>query len=177
MKVAGFYNSTPKLKFVCRGMLTLSINVDKNSEQDVQLAVDSAAKILDAAGERLEVLDYTSHADVSSDPGHYVIFWELSAAAGADDDVLQSCCDELDRGFVDAGYMSSRKTNAIGPLELRVLQPGTFRKVMDNYLSLGAPVNQFKLPRCVAGSNSSVLQILSSSTMKVLFSTAYGSSC
>ena len=93
------------------------------------------------------------------------------------DDVLQSCCDELDRGFVDAGYVSSRKTNAIGPLELRVLQPGTFRKVTDNYLSLGAPVNQFKLPRCVAGSNSSVLQILSSSTMKVLFSTAYGSSC
>ena len=169
MKVAGFYNSTPKLKFVCRGMLTLSINVDKNSEQDVQLAVDSAAKILAAAGERLEVLDYTSHADVSSDPGHYVIFWELSAAAGADDDVLQSCCDELDRGFVDAGYVSSRKTNAIGPLELRVLQPGTFRKVMDNYLSLGAPVNQFKLPRCVAGSNSSVLRILSSSTVKVLF--------
>jgi auxin responsive GH3 family protein/jasmonic acid-amino synthetase len=176
VKVAGFYNSTPKLKFACRGMLTLSLNVDRNSEQDVQLAVDGAAKILAAAAaaaERLEVLDYTSHADVSSDPGHYVIFWELSAAE-ADDDVLQSCCDELDRGFVDAGYMSSRKTNAIGPLELRVLQPGTFRKVMDNYLSLGAPVNQFKLPRCVAGSNSSVLRILSSSTVKVLFSTAYG---
>ncbi|PAN32955.1 hypothetical protein PAHAL_5G525000 [Panicum hallii] len=172
VKVAGFHNSTPKLKFVCRGMLTLSINVDKNSEQDVQLAVDSAAKIL-ATAERLEVLDYTSHADVSSDPGHYVIFWELSAAE-ADDDVLQNCCDELDRGFVDAGYVSSRKTNAIGPLELRVLQPGTFQKVMDHYLSLGAPVNQFKMPRCVAGSNSSVLRILSSSTVKVLFSTAYG---
>ncbi|KAG2594822.1 hypothetical protein PVAP13_5KG023100, partial [Panicum virgatum] len=174
VKVARFYNSTPKLKFACRGMLTLSLNVDRNSEQDVQLAVDGAAKILAAAAaERLEVLDYTSHADVSSDPGHYVIFWELSAAE-ADDDVLQSCCDELDRGFVDAGYMSSRKTNAIGPLELRVLQPGTFRKVMDNYLSLRAPVNQFKLPQCVAGSNSSVLRILSSSTVKVLFSTAYG---
>ncbi|CAL4978637.1 unnamed protein product [Urochloa decumbens] len=169
VKVTGFYNSTPKLKFVCRGILTLSINVDKNNEQDVQLAVDSAAKIL--AAERLEVLEYTSHADVSSDPGHYVVFLELSAEAN--DDVLQSCCDELDRGFIDAGYVSSRKTKAIGPLELRVLQPGTFQKVLEQYLTLGAPVNQFKLPRCIAQSNSSVLHILYSGTMKVVFSTAY----
>ncbi|CAO2205130.1 unnamed protein product [Urochloa humidicola] len=170
VKVAGFYNSTPKLKFVCRGILTLSINVDKNNEQDVQLAVDRAAKIL--AAERLEVIEYTSYADVSSDPGHYIVFWELSAEA-KDDGVLQSCCDELDRSFVDAGYVSSRKKNAIGPLELRVLQPGTFQKVLEHYLSLGAPVNQFKLPRCVGESRSGVLRILFSSTMKVLFSTAY----
>ncbi|CAL4959033.1 unnamed protein product [Urochloa decumbens] len=169
VKVAGFYNSTPKLKFVCRGILTLSINVDKNNEQDVQVAVDSAAKIL--AADKLEVLEYTSYADVSSDPGHYVVFWELSAEANGD--VLQSCCDELDRGFVDAGYVSSRKTKAIGPLELRILQQGTFQKVLEHYLSLGAPVNQFKLPRCIAQSNSSVLHILYSGTMKVVFSTAY----
>ncbi|CAO2194223.1 unnamed protein product [Urochloa humidicola] len=169
VKVAGFYNSTPKLKFVCRGLLTLSINVDRNNEQDVQLAVDSAAKIL--AADKLEVLEYTSYADVSSDPGHYIVFWELNAEAN--DDVLQSCCDELDRGFVDAGYVSSRTTHAIGPLELRVLQPGTFQKVLEHYLSLGAPVNQFKLPRCIAQANSSILRILYSGAMKVLFSTAY----
>ncbi|CAO2181416.1 unnamed protein product [Urochloa humidicola] len=169
VKVAGFYNSTPKLKFVCRGLLTLSINVDKNNEQDVHLAVDNAAKIL--AAERLEVLEYTSYADVSSEPGHYIVFWELNAEAN--DDVLQNCCDELDRGFVDAGYVSSRKTHAIGPLELRVLRLGTFQKVLEHYLSLGAPVNQFKLPRCIAQSNSSILRILYSGSMKVLFSTAY----
>nr|CAB3471712.1 unnamed protein product [Digitaria exilis] len=172
VKVTGFYNSTPKLKFVCRGILTLSINVDKNSEQDVQLAINRATKVL--AAKRLEVMEYTSYADVSSDPGHYVIFWELNNAEGNNDDgVLQSYCDELDRGFVDAGYVSSRKTNGIGPLELRVVRPSTFQKVMEHYLSLGAPVNQFKLPRCVAESNSSVLRILSSHTIKVLFSTAY----
>nr|CAB3475731.1 unnamed protein product [Digitaria exilis] len=129
VKVTGFYNSTPKLKFVCRGILTLSINVDKNSEQDVQLAIHRATKLVLAAKQRLEVLEYTSYADVSSDPGHYVIFWELNNAEGNNDDgVLQSCCDEVDRGFVDAGYVSSRKTNGIGPLELRVVRPGTFQK-------------------------------------------------
>uniref|UniRef100_K3XF62 Uncharacterized protein n=1 Tax=Setaria italica TaxID=4555 RepID=K3XF62_SETIT len=170
VKVAGFYNSTPKLKFVCRRNLMLSINIDKNSEHDLQLAVDSAAKIL--AAEKLEVVDYSSHADVSRDPGHYVVFWELNAEANGD--VLQSCCDELDRAFTDPGYVGSRKAAAIGPLELRVLQRGTFQKVLRHYLSLGAPVSQFKSPRCVGRSNNSgVLQILSGGVVKVFFSAAY----
>lgn len=170
VKVAGFHNSTPKLKFVCRRNLMLSINIDKNSEQDLQLAVDSAAKIL--AAEKLEVVDYSSHAEVSRDPGHYVVFWELNA--DGNDDVLQSCCDELDRAFTDPGYVGSRKTSGIGPLELRVLQRGTFQKVLRHYLSLGAPVSQFKSPRCVGRSNNSgILQILSANVVKVFFSAAY----
>uniref|UniRef100_A0A0D9UYE3 Uncharacterized protein n=1 Tax=Leersia perrieri TaxID=77586 RepID=A0A0D9UYE3_9ORYZ len=176
VEVSGFHNATPKLKFVCRRNLMLSINIDKNSEQDLQLAVDAAARAALAA-EKLEVVDYTSHADTSSStsPGHYVVFLELNAedAAAVDGDVLQSCCDELDRAFVDAGYVGSRKTKAIGALELRVLQRGTFQKVLRHYLSLGAPVSQFKSPRCVSRSNSGVLQILAACTVKVLFSSAY----
>lgn len=171
VKVTGFYNSAPQIKFVCRRNLMLSINTDKNSEQDLQLAVHGASKIL--ASENLEVIDYTSHADVSSNPGHYIVFWEINGDAN-DDEVLQRCCDELDRGFADPGYVGSRKVNAIGPLELQVLKRGTFQKVLRYYHSLGAPVNQFKLPRCVAQSNSSnVLKILSSNAVKVFFSTAY----
>jgi len=169
VKVAGFYNSTPKLKFVCRRNLMLSINIDKNSELDLQLAVDSAAKLL--AAEKLEVVDYSSHADVSRDPGHYVVFWELNA--DGNDDVLQSCCDEMDRAFTDPGYVGSRNAGAIAPLELRVLQRGTFQKVLRHYLSNGAPVSQFKSPRCVARSNAGVLQILSGNVVKVFFSAAY----
>lgn len=173
VQVAGFHNATPKLKFVCRRNLVLSINIDKNSEQDLQLAVDAAAtKFL--AAEKLEVVDYTSHADMSSDPGHYVVFVELNAAAAdASADALQGCCDELDRSFADPGYVGSRRSCAIGPLELRVLQRGTFHRVLRHYLSLGAPVSQFKSPRCVARSNAGVLQILAACTAKVFFSAAY----
>ncbi|TVU46187.1 hypothetical protein EJB05_05706, partial [Eragrostis curvula] len=172
VKVTGFYNSTPKLKFVCRRGLMLSINIDKNSEQEVQLAVDDAAKIL-ATSNNLEVVDYTSYADLSSDPGHYVLFWELNNEANDDNDVMQRCCDELDRSFADAGYVGSRKTRAIGPLELRVLKMGTIQKVLRHHRSLGFSTNQFKLPRCIARSNSSVLRILSGNTAKVFFSAAY----
>ncbi|XP_057499739.1 jasmonoyl--L-amino acid synthetase JAR4-like [Actinidia eriantha] len=169
VKVTGFHNSTPELQFVCRSNLLLTINIDKNTEKDLQLAVEVAAKLL--AEEKLEVVDFTSHVDLSTDPGHYVIFWELSGEAG--EELLEECCNCLDRSFVDAGYVSSRKVKAIGALELRVVQRGTFQKILDHYVGMGAAVSQFKTPRCVVPNNSSVLQILCSNVVRSYFSTAF----
>lgn len=169
VKVVGFHNSTPELKFVCRRNLLLTINIDKNTEKDLQLAVEEAGKLL--AGEKLDVVDFTSHVDLSDDPGHYVIFWELSGEASQE--VLGECSNCLDQAFVDAGYVSSRKVKSIGPLELRVVRRGTFQKIMDHYLALGSAVSQFKTPRYVGPANNVVLQILCSNVVTSYFSTAF----
>lgn len=170
VKVKGFHNLTPELQFIYRRNLLLTINIDKNTEKDLQLAVESATKLL--AKEKLEVVDFTSHVDFSTDPGHYVIFWELSGQAT--EEALSECCNCLDQSFLDAGYVSSRKINAIGALELRVVQRGTFQKVLDHYLGLGAAMSQFKTPRCISPSNSTVLQIVCNNVVKTYFSTAFG---
>ncbi|KAK4411482.1 Jasmonoyl--L-amino acid synthetase JAR4 [Sesamum angolense] len=169
VKVNGFHNSTPELQFVCRRNLLLTVNIDKNTEKDLQLAVEAAAKLL--AEEKLEVVDFTSRVDFSTEPGHYVIFWEISGDPR--DEILQECCNCLDRSFIDAGYVSSRKVNTIGPLELRIVKRGTFHKILDHYVGLGAAVSQFKTPRCVGPTNSTVLQILSLNGVKSFFSTAF----
>ncbi|KAK6141050.1 hypothetical protein DH2020_025210 [Rehmannia glutinosa] len=169
VRVQGFHNSTPELQFVCRSNLVLNINIDKNTEKDLQLAVEAAAKVL--AEEKMEVVDFTSSVDLSTEPGHYVIFWEISGKAK--DEVLKECCNCLDTSFCDAGYVSSRKVNAIGALELRVLKRGTFHKIMDHYVGLGAAVSQFKTPRCVGPTNNRVLQILSENVVRSYFSTAF----
>ncbi|KAI3901252.1 hypothetical protein MKW92_040972 [Papaver armeniacum] len=170
VKVTGFYNSTPELQFICRRSLLLTINIDKNTEKDLQIAVETASQRL--MEEKLELIDYSSHADMTTDPGHYVIFWELSGEA--DDEVMSECCNILDQSFVDAGYIGSRKVKAIGDLELRILKRGTFHKILDHYLGLGAAVSQFKTPRFVGPMNSTVLQILCNNVDKSYFSTAYG---
>ncbi|CAL9116268.1 unnamed protein product, partial [Musa textilis] len=118
VRIAGFRNSTPELQFVCRSGLMLSINIDKNTEKDLQLAVEAAGRLL--AEERLEVVDFTSHVDASAEIGHYVVFWELCSEAA--EGVLRSCCNRMDLSFVDAGYVGSRKAGAIGALELRVVR-------------------------------------------------------
>ncbi|RZS11847.1 hypothetical protein BHM03_00043216 [Ensete ventricosum] len=169
VRVAGFHNSTPELQFICRRSLVLSINIDKNTERDLQLVVEEAAKLL--AAEKLEVVDFTSHVDTSTDPGHYVIFWELSS--DTTEEVLRSCCNCLDLSFVDAGYIGSRKVGTIGPLELRVVRKKTFEKILEHFLGLGAAMSQFKTPRFVSLSNSKVLQILCRNVTSCYFSTAY----
>ncbi|XP_011023214.1 PREDICTED: probable indole-3-acetic acid-amido synthetase GH3.5 [Populus euphratica] len=169
VRVMGFHNSTPELKFVCRRNLILSINIDKNTEKDLQLSVEEAGKLL--AEEKLEVVDFSSLVDVSTHPGHYVIFLEISGEAS--EEVLQGCCNCLDGSFVDAGYVSSRKFNTIGPLELRVVWRGTFLKILEHYLGLGTVVSQFKTPRCVGPMNNKVQQILCNNVAKTYFSTAF----
>ncbi|KAK9279957.1 hypothetical protein L1049_013641 [Liquidambar formosana] len=171
VKVVGFHNSTPELQFICRRNLLRTINIDKNTEKDLQLSVEAAAKLL--SDEKLEVVDYTSHVDLFTEPGHYVIFWEMNGEAS--EEVLKECCNCLDRSFVDAGYLGSRKVGAIGALELRVVSRGTFQMLLDHSVPAGGAVSQFKTPRCVAPANKSVLQILCDNVVKNYFSIAFGS--
>ncbi|XP_031105915.1 indole-3-acetic acid-amido synthetase GH3.10 [Ipomoea triloba] len=167
VEVAGFYKNTPKLNFICRRKLILTVNIDKNTEKDLQLVVERGLQILSKTGAHL--VDFTSHADVAKQPGHYVIYWEIKGEV--EERVLGECCREMDASFVDQGYVVSRRTNSIGPLELRILERGTFRKILEHFIGNGAALSQFKTPRCIT--NQVLLRILNRCTIKRFHSTAY----
>lgn len=167
VEVSGFYKGTPQLSFVCRRKLILTVNIDKNTEKDLQLAVDKSSTLLSKA----ELVDFTSHAEVKKQPGYYVIYWEIKGSISQS--MLQQCCSEIDASFRDHGYVVSRKTNSIGPLELRIVAQGTFRKIMEYYIANGAAMSQFKTPRCI--SNEDLLWILDRYTVNSYRSTAFES--
>lgn len=167
VEVSGFHNGTPKLNFICRRKLILTVNIDKNTEKDLQLVVERGSQILNKA--KAEIVDFTSNADVTNEPGHYVIYWEIKGEV--DDNVLDDCCREMDLSFADHGYVVSRKTNSIGPLELCILERGTFKKILDNFIANGVALNQFKTPRCT--NNHVLLKILDTYTIKRFRSTGY----
>ncbi|XP_059312761.1 indole-3-acetic acid-amido synthetase GH3.10-like isoform X2 [Lycium ferocissimum] len=169
VEVASFYKKTPKLNFICRRKLILTVNVDKNTEKDLQLVVERASQILSKA-RRAELIDFTSHANVTKQPGHYVIYWEIKGEIN--ERVLDECCREMDASFVDHGYVVSRRTKSIGPLELYIVERGTFKKILEYYIRNGAALSQFKIPRCT--SNEVLLKILNACTIKRFHSTAYG---
>ncbi|KAJ9549196.1 hypothetical protein OSB04_021739 [Centaurea solstitialis] len=160
VEVAGFYEGTPKLNFLCRRKLVLTVNIDKNTEQDLQLAVQKGSQPLIKS--RAELVDFTSHANIANQPGHYVVYWEIKGEVN--EDVLDECCTEMDVAFVDHGYVVSRKTNSIGPLELCIVERGTFKKIMEHFIGNGATMSQFKTPRCT--SNPVLLKILDLYTIK-----------
>ncbi|KAG8642435.1 hypothetical protein MANES_12G087200v8 [Manihot esculenta] len=168
VEVAGFHKGTPKLNFICRRKLILTVNIDKNTEKDLQLVVERGSQLLSKA--RAELVDFTSHADVANQPGYYIIYWEIKGEV--EEGVLEECCREMDASFLDHGYVVSRKANSIGPLELCIVERGTFKKIMDYFIGNGSALSQFKTPRCT--SNQVLLRILNTCTIKRFRSTAYG---
>ncbi|XP_010905518.1 indole-3-acetic acid-amido synthetase GH3.10 [Elaeis guineensis] len=168
VEVAGFYKGAPKLTFICRRKLILTVNIDKNTERDLQLVVEEGSRLLSQT--RAELVDFTSHADLAVHPGHYVIYWEIKGEA--EDRILNACSREMDAAFADHGYVVSRKTGSIGPLELRIVESGTFRRILDYCIGNGAAMSQFKTPRCTT--NQVLLRILDRCTVKSFWSTAYG---
>lgn len=167
VEVAGFHNGTPKLNFICRRKLILTVNIDKNTEKDLQIVVERGSQLLSKS--KAELVDFTSHADLLTQPGHYIIYWEIKGEV--EERVLGECCREMDASFVDHGYVVSRRSNSIGPLELRIVEKGTFKKILEHFIVNGSALSQFKTPRCT--SNKVILSILNLCTVKRVYSTAY----
>ncbi|KAL0660995.1 hypothetical protein Bca4012_097832 [Brassica carinata] len=77
VKVTGFYNKAPQFRFLGRENALLSIDTDRTNEEYLFKAINRAKLVLESSDLRL--VDFTSYADISSsDPGHYVIYWEVN---------------------------------------------------------------------------------------------------
>ncbi|KAG7640080.1 GH3 family [Arabidopsis thaliana x Arabidopsis arenosa] len=164
LQVAGFYNEAPQFRFICRRNVVLSIDLDKTNEEDLHRSITLAKKKL---GSNAFLAEYTSYADTSSVPGHYVLFWEIQGHL--EPKLMEECCVAVEEEL-DYIYRQCRtKERSIGALEIRVVKPGTFEKLMDLIISQGGSFNQYKTPRCVK-SNSATFKLLNGHVMASFFS-------
>ncbi|CAL9124273.1 unnamed protein product [Musa acuminata var. zebrina] len=148
LRVAGFKNKAPQFNFIRRKNVALSIDSDKTDEVELHDAVGNAVNNLEPFGASL--VEYTSYADTSSIPGHYVLFWELRAGGTPVPPSVFEDCGLTVEESLNSVYRQGRVCDkSIGPLEIRVVAEGTFDKLMDYALSQGASINQYKAPRCV----------------------------
>ncbi|KAE9456630.1 hypothetical protein C3L33_11632, partial [Rhododendron williamsianum] len=149
LQVAGFKNKAPQFTFICRKNVALSIDSDKTDEVELQTAVKNAVNHLIPFDATLT--EYTSYADLSTIPGHYVLFWELTVNGSTPipPSVFEDCCLTIEESFNSVYRQGRASDKSIGPLEIRIVDVGTFDKLMDYAISLGASINQYKAPRCV----------------------------
>ncbi|KAK8627262.1 hypothetical protein V6N13_134879 [Hibiscus sabdariffa] len=171
LMVTGFHNKAPQFRFVHRRNVVLSIDTDKTNEEDLLKAVTKAKVIVESLGFLL--IEYTSYADTSSIPGHYVIFWELTSKGSnhlpvLDTKLMEQCCSVVEASLDSVYRRCRRKDNSIGPLEIRVVQHGTFDALMDFCVSQGSSVNQYKTPRCIKSGEA--INILDSRVVGRFFS-------
>lgn len=169
LSVTGFHNSTPQFKFLRRKNVLLSIDFDKTDELELQRAIESASALLRPSNTK--IVEYTSYADTKTIPGHYVIYWELvteDSMNGLGPEVLEQCCLEIEEAL-DAVYRECRVVDrSVGPLEIRVVKSGTFEKLMEYAISVGASINQYKVPKCVNA--MPIVELLDSRVMSAHFS-------
>ncbi|CAA0830958.1 Probable indole-3-acetic acid-amido synthetase GH3.1 [Striga hermonthica] len=167
--VTGFYNSAPQFRFVRRKDVVLNIEWEKTKETELQAAVEKAAKML-LRPFGMGVADYTSFVDTTSVPDHYVMYWELlGTGSWPGDEVLERCCFAVEESLNLAYRMLRAGDGPIGPLEIRVVRNGAFEEVMENAVSRGVSISQYKVPRCV-GSLKPVMDILESQVVSKHFS-------
>ncbi|XP_062088236.1 putative indole-3-acetic acid-amido synthetase GH3.9 [Humulus lupulus] len=175
--VTGFHNKTPQFQFICRRNVLLSIDNDKTNEEDLHKSVSVAKKLLEPHNALL--VEYTSYADTSRVPGHYVLYWELlmhhvssSSSSLVENDnenkVLEECCIAVEEEL-DYIYRRCRTNDkSVGPLEIRVVKPGSFEALMDLFISQGGSINQYKTPRCIK--SATALKLLDSNVVASFFS-------
>ncbi|KAG7588537.1 GH3 family [Arabidopsis suecica] len=150
--VTGFYNNAPQFRFIHRNDVALSIDVETTTEEELLKAVANGKMVLESSD--LTLTDFTWYADISTVPGHYVLYWELKAKKKStilelDEKLLTECCCTVEETF-DFLYRKFRsKDGLIGALEIRVVQPGTFDSVMNFFISEGSSLVQYKTPICM----------------------------
>ncbi|CAL5098422.1 unnamed protein product [Urochloa decumbens] len=175
LRVTGFHNAAPQVRFVRRSNVVLSIESDKTDEADLQRAVERAAALLRQLHGGVTVLDFTSRTCTETIPGHYVIYWELLGVQDGDKqsvdgggDALERCCLEMEEAMNSVYRQSRVADGSIGPLEIRIVRPGTFEELADYAVSHGASIGQYKVPRRVTA--PLVIQLLDSRVVSSHFS-------
>ncbi|ESQ54550.1 hypothetical protein EUTSA_v10024696mg [Eutrema salsugineum] len=168
LRVTGFKNKAPQFSFICRKNVVLSIDSDKTDEVELQNAVKNAVTHLVPFDASLS--EYTSYADTSSIPGHYVLFWELCLDGNTPipPSVFEDCCLAVEESLNTVYRQGRVSDKSIGPLEIKIVEPNTFDKLMDYAISLGASINQYKTPRCVKF--APIIELLNSRVVDSYFS-------
>ncbi|KAG7655278.1 GH3 family [Arabidopsis suecica] len=174
--VTGFHNKAPQFRFIRRDNVVLSIDLDKTNEDDLFKAVNNAKLTLDSS--HLMLIDFTSYADISTIPGHYVVYWEVKNKnedkkskkhMELKEETFSECC-LLMEDSLDSVYKICRfKEESVGPLEIKVVRQGTFDSLMDYFISQGASIGQYKTPRCIKSGKA--LEVLEENVVATFFST------
>ncbi|XP_024516808.1 indole-3-acetic acid-amido synthetase GH3.10 isoform X1 [Selaginella moellendorffii] len=168
VKVVAFFHESPQMAFEYRRSAVLSVSLDMTSEQELQNVVRRTC--IEA---NLEIVDFTSHSNLSEQPGHYVIYWELKNEPNiySNHALLNRCCNVLDRSFTSILYITGRRTGTIGPLKLVTVKKGCFGRLLEHAVRNGSAAGQYKTPRCIK--SPKVLEILEGEIVTTYRSSEY----
>ena len=139
LRVTGFHNKTPLIRFETRAGYAANIRGEKTSEAAVRQMIEETEKALG-----IEVTDYSIYADTDSLPPAYVILTELrSCPEGMEKETIRACMQEK---LLEASKNIAHhfEDGYLGPLRLELLQPETYLLYRDVMIMKGTSASQLK---------------------------------
>jgi hypothetical protein len=140
VRVDGFFNRTPVIEFVQKGMAATSLAGEKLYESQLNEAVNIAA------GKLKLFIEFFCAVAKTTTPPRYEFLTEFSGSVGRDQKMafLRALEEELLRQNQE--YLYWREAQGLGPPVLKVVKSCEFEKYRQKRLSQGALEGQFKLP-------------------------------
>lgn len=144
VRVTGYYNETPMIRFVYRENQLISIAGEKTNEEDVRWAVEQF--YLDT---RIHASDYSIYADTDTSPGHYILLLEPGHIVPKEK--IGFCRDVMEAKLMQANptYGGLVREGVIGRMELIFLQQQTYQLYRDLQIMKGTSPNQLKPVRVI----------------------------
>ena len=141
IEVVDYYQQTPVIHFVRKGLGVSSITGEKITEEQVLVALTQATRQLHLS----QVSHFTAEVELGIPP-HYVCFAELN------DNMTDSVKNEFVRIFdhslkmQNPEYQDKRESKRLGLPVLKALPPGTYMRLRQQRVEEGAPEAQVKIP-------------------------------
>lgn len=144
IRVDGFFNKTPVIQFVQKGLHAASLTGEKLYEAQINEAVTIAVNRSGVA------VAFFSTLPESGLPSRYIFLAEFLGEASADKkrQFLKSVEEELCRQ--NAEYRDKRRAQLLGAPLLKIVAKGGFEKYRARKIEEGAHDGQFKMPELVS---------------------------
>ena len=139
VRVTGYYNETPLIRFVYRQNQLASIAGEKTNEETLRWAVEHFS--LETG---VGITDYSVYADTESSPGHYVLLIEPYSEVKKKDIPYLQMVMERTIAFANPSYGTMLKSGILGGLELVILQQQTYQLYREMMAMKGVSPNQIK---------------------------------
>ncbi len=139
LRVTGFYDKTPLVRFETRTGYAANIRGEKTSEAAVRSMIEETEKSLG-----IEVTDYSIYSDTDCVPPAYVILTELrSRPEGVDNEKIRSTLKEK-LMVANSNIAHHFEDGYLGDLQIVTLQPETYLLYRDVMIMKGTSASQLK---------------------------------
>lgn len=144
IRVTGWHHKAPKIKFVYRKNQMISIAGEKTSQEAVSWAIEEFAKKTGCV-----IPDYSVYADLSVDPGRYVLLMETYPQLPVEktDEFEKLLFDLLSQANPNLGFVMNN--NQLGKPKIKFVQQQTYALYTDMQVMRGTSRNQIKPVRII----------------------------